>query len=208
MQKTIYTWIRDLHLYLGLFVSSFVLLFVASAIVLVHPPGRTALAQPLVRSVSDLRIDPSIETFAGRARVNAVRDILDQSGVRGEISFVRHLVNEHRIVAPVDVPGRHTIVDIDLLAHTAIISESKTGIRESIIFLHKSPGPHLADIRMNWLPMRIWRWAADATVYLVLFLSVSGMYLWFVLRSERRAGVVLLLAGAMSFGVIVYALAG
>lgn len=65
--------------------------------------------------------------------------------------------------------------------------------------LHKSPGPHLADMRMNWVYMRIWRWLADATVYLLLFVSASGIYLWHVIRAERRAGLVLLAAGAISF---------
>ena len=47
---------------------------------------------------------------------------------------------------------------------------------------------------------------ADATVYLLLFLSLSGVYLWTMLRAERRVGVILLSAGAVSFFGIVYAL--
>ena len=50
----------------------------------------------------------------------------------------------------------------------------------------------------------MWRWLSDATVYLVLFLSITGIYLWMMLRSERKAGLILLLAGAISFGGIVY----
>jgi hypothetical protein len=59
---------------------------------------------------------------------------------------------------------------------------------------------------MNWIAMRAWRWLADATVYLLLFISVSGIYLWTVLRLERRAGIAMLAAGAVSFFGIVYAL--
>ena len=47
----------------------------------------------------------------------------------------------------------------------------------------------------------------SATVYLVLFLSVSGIYLWAVLRAERRVGLALLAAGAFSFFGLVYAIA-
>ena len=72
--------------------------------------------------------------------------------------------------------------------------------------LHKSPGPHLADIRMNWIVMRVWSWFADATVYLLLFISVSGIYLWAVLRSERRIGLAMLGAGAVTFCGMVYEL--
>jgi len=28
---------------------------------------------------------------------------------------------------------------------------------------------------MNWFYMKAWRWMADATVYLILFISVSGI---------------------------------
>ena len=73
--------------------------------------------------------------------------------------------------------------------------------------LHKMPGQHLANLRGNWVYMRLWRWLADATVYLVLFLSISGIYLWAVLRAERRIGLMLLAAGACSFFGLLYALA-
>jgi len=59
---------------------------------------------------------------------------------------------------------------------------------------------------MNWTYMRAWRWLADATVYLILFISVSGVYLWYVLRAERRIGVILLVAGGLLFFGVTYAL--
>jgi hypothetical protein len=46
---------------------------------------------------------------------------------------------------------------------------------------------------------------ADATVYLTLFISVSGIYLWYVLRAERSVGYILLFAGALSFFIMAYA---
>jgi hypothetical protein len=75
-----------------------------------------------------------------------------------------------------------------------------------LVILHKSPGPHLVNIRMNWAYMRVWFWLADATVYLLLFVTVSGVYLSYVLRSERRIGTGLLIAGAISFFGLVYAI--
>ena len=58
---------------------------------------------------------------------------------------------------------------------------------------------------MNWFYMKVWRWMADATVYLILFISVSGIYLWYVLRAERKVGFILLFAGTLSFFVMAYA---
>jgi hypothetical protein len=54
--------------------------------------------------------------------------------------------------------------------------------------------------------MRIWRWLADGTVYIVMFLTLSGVYLWAVLRAERRVGLALIAAGAVSFFGSHYAL--
>ncbi len=112
------------------------------------------------------------------------------------------------MVVPVSVPGREQVVTVDLTAKSAAISERATGLADALIVLHKAPGPHLADIRANWLPMVAWRWLADGTVYLVLFVSVSGIYLWLVLRSERRTGLVLIGVGALTFFGMVYGLVG
>jgi hypothetical protein len=45
-------------------------------------------------------------------------------------------------------------------------------------------------------------------VYAVLLVSSTGVYLWLVLRSERRAGLLLLGLGALTVCGGVYALVG
>ena len=69
------------------------------------------------------------------------------------------------------------------------------------------PGPHNADVRGNSPLMRWWRGFADATAYLTLFVTLSGLYLWMALKAERRVGLVVLLAGAITFWGLVYAIA-
>ena len=64
----------------------------------------------------------------------------------------------------------------------------------------------MADIRGNWFYMRLWSWLADATVYFTLFLTVSGVYLWYVLRAERKIGVLLLASGAITFAGLAWSL--
>jgi hypothetical protein len=74
---------------------------------------------------------------------------------------------------------------------------------ESLSYLHKIPGPHNVAIRGNWLGTRVWRVLADATIYLLLFISLSGVYLWWAIKAERRIGLTLLTAGAVTlFGLI------
>jgi hypothetical protein len=208
MTRRFYLITRDLHLYLGLFISPFVLVFAISVFFLVHAwiPGAAPNHAASTTTVPGVTLPPAIEKLSGRELVDALRPVLDQLGVQGEVQFVRHLPREHRLVIPVSVPGRETTVTVDLQNRTAEIKRRTTGVWDAMVVLHKAPGPHLAAIRMNWFMMRVWRWLADATSYLLLFISVSGIYLWFVLRAERRAGLILLGAGAFSFIGIVYVL--
>lgn len=205
MSTRLYRVTRDLHLYSGLFISPFVLVFAVSVFFLVH----AWLPKPSPAgggTVSNLPLPDNLETLSGRALIDALRPALEQAGVQGEIGFVRHLANERRFVVPVSVPGRLTTITVDVAKREGAIESRVTGLADAVVALHKSPGPHLADVRMNWFYMRIWRWLADATVYVVLFLSLSGIYLWYVLRAERRIGFALLAAGALSFFLIVYGL--
>ncbi|HEY3444525.1 MAG TPA: hypothetical protein VGK29_27485 [Paludibaculum sp.] len=206
MTKRFYIITRDLHLYVGLFFAPFILLFSISVFFLVHswlPGGKPEPQSP--RVISNLTLPPDLETLDGRARVDALQAALPLLGLAGEIGFVRHIPKKRRLEFSVSVPGRDTSVELSLADRTATVTRHETGIWDGLVALHKSPGQHLVAIRMNWWPMRVWRWFADGTVYLLFFISLSGIYLWAVLRAERAVGLVLLAAGALSFLGIVYA---
>lgn len=195
---------RDFHLYAGLFVSPFVLLFAASVFFMNH--GKVLIKAPqTTTTVQDLQIPAGIAEAKGGDAVIAVKHVLAQCGITGEIGFIRNLRNAQRLVIPVLKPGSETTVTIDLAGRSASVSRRTMGPWETLAYLHKSPGPHNADIRGNWAWTRAWRWPADATVYLLLFISLTGLYLWFALRAERRVGVALLMAGAVSFFGTMYA---
>ena len=209
MRGRFYLLNRDLHLYLGLFISPFVLVFAVSVFFLVHAwvPGITAgPSTTRVVATSALPIPGDLQTLSGRPLIDALRPALEKAGVRGEIGFVRHLVKEEKFIIPVTIPGRETTVSLSLASGEATIATRETGLADALVTLHKSPGQHGPGIRMNWFFMRAWRWMADATVYLVLFISLSGIYLWYVLRAERSVGVILIFAGALSFFGMAYAL--
>jgi hypothetical protein len=207
MNKRLYRVIRDLHLYFGLFISPFVVVFAVSVFFLVHPSDSTvAGAVPVTRTVSDVPLPSNLQSLSGRARIEALRPVLQHAGVYGEIGFVQHRVKEHRLSIPVTIPGRETRVTVDTVTRSAQVETVETGLIDALMVLHKLPGPHLVNMRMNWIYIAVWRWLADATVCLILFLSASGIYLWYALRAERTIGVALLAAGAVSFVGIVYAL--
>lgn len=206
MIQRFYLTTRDLHLYLGLFISPFLLVFAVSVFALVHAWTSPSSPAPVRRTVNNVPIPVTLAGLKGRDQVNAVRPVLDRLGVRGEIGFIRHISKEQRLVIPVLLPGHEAMVDLKLATASAEISERDTGLADAIVYLHKMPGPHNANVRGNTAYMSVWRWLTDVTAYSLLFLSVSGVYLWAVLRAERRIGLSLLAAGASSFLGIVYAL--
>jgi hypothetical protein len=205
--KQFYAVTRDLHLYFGLFISPLVLVFAVSVFFLVHARLPGAIQPPASRTAGDLPIPAGVELLSGREQVNALRGVLDRLGIQGEVNSIRRIGNEHRLVISVIIPGREVTVDLHLETRSAIVTSRGESMWSAMVYLHKMPGQHLANLRGNWVYLRLWRWLADATVYLVLFLSISGIYLWAVLRAERRIGLTLLTAGACSFFGMVYALA-
>lgn len=200
---------RDLHLYIGLFLSPFVLVFAVSVFYLVHGLALRPSPGPSdpSRTVDNIDITPDIARLQGRARVDALRPVLEQLEVQGEIDFVRHVASERRLIVPVRLPGRDTVVTIAYEQRTANVASRNHPMREAFVYLHKMPGPHNTDVRGNSWLIRAWRILADATAYLLLFITVSGIYLWVALRAERRVGFLLLLAGAVTFWGLVYAVA-
>jgi hypothetical protein len=206
MSPRFHAFVRSLHLYLGLFLSPFVLVFAISVVFLVHAwvPGAGATAEK--RTVTDLILPPDFEKLKGREQLAAAHTVLARLGVHGDIGGVRQIPRDRRFVFTVGLPGRESSVDLNLAQRTAAIATRQTGGWDATVYLHKMPGPHNVSVRVNTTFMLVWRWLADATVYLLLFLTVSGVYLWAVVKAERRAGLALLAAGAVSFGGIIYAL--
>jgi hypothetical protein len=204
--KTFYRWTRDLHLYFGLFVSPFVIAFAVSVFFLNHAKVDTNAAKA-VATFRDVTIPAAIESARGRDAVDRAREIATSVGVGGEIGFVRYIRKDQRIVIPISKPGLETLIDVDVAGRTAVVSHRPTSVLESVSYLHKSPGPHNADLRGNWFWTRVWKWFADGTVYLLLFVSATGLYLWLALKAERHIGLALLGAGALTFFGFVYALA-
>lgn len=207
--RRLYLITRDLHLYVGLFISPFVLVFAVSVFYLVHGLAQRPAPGPsdALRSVADLRMPPDIARMQGRARVDALRPVLEQLGVRGEVDFVRHVASEHRLIVPVRLPDRDTIVSLDYDQQTATVTSRRHALSDAFVYLHKMPGPHNVDVRGNSPLMRAWRILADTTTYLFLFITLSGIYLWLALRTDRRVGLLMILAGAGTFWGLVYVIA-
>jgi len=200
---------RDLHLYVGLFLSPFLLVFAISVFFLVHGLAYRPIPGPSdsSRTEAEITVSPDIAQLQGRARVDALRPVLQQLDVNGEIDFVRHVADQHVLIVPVRLPDRDSVVTIDYEQRTATVISHTDSISDAFVYLHKMPGPRNADLRGNSVVIRVWRVVADATAYLLLFITFSGIYLWFAIRAERWVGLLLIFSGAVTFGGLVYVIA-
>ena len=200
----LYRWLRDLHLYFGLFISPFILLFAVSVFYLNH--GKLIAGdQPPAETYRDLSLPDGFDRLKGREAVDRAAAILPQVRVSGEIGYLRYVAGDRHLIFPVSKAGAEATIDVDLDARTATVRRRAMNLWESLSYLHKMPGPHNVAIRGNWIGIGIWRQFADATIYLVLFISLSGVYLWWAIKAERRIGAALLAAGAFTFVGLVYA---
>lgn len=193
-------WIRDLHLYAGLFLGPLVLVYAVSTLMLNHAlvPWGGGVDAP--RDISSVRVSvPDAENS-----LDLAMQLREQLGMPGEVGFVRR--RGSTLTFPIESPGRTANVRFDFTSGVATVEEQHTGVWNGLIYLHRMPGPHNANIRGNWIVTRLWGWFADATVYLVLFLSVSGVYLWTALKADRKAGLLFLGAGVLSFVAVIAAI--
>lgn len=199
----VYRWLRDLHLYFGLFISPFVLLFAASVFYLNH--GKLVPGAEAPVTYRDVNVPDGFDRIKGREAVERAKAILPQVDVAGEIGFLRYVPKDRHLIFPVSKAGSEATVDVDLDARTATVTRRSMGLWESLSYLHKMPGPHNVALRGNWIGTEIWRVLTDATIYLLLFISLSGVYLWWAIKAERRIGLALLATGAFTFFGLIYA---
>ncbi len=113
------------------------------------------------------------------------------------------MVRDNKTTIFVMRPGVTRRVVVDKKTGQAEITLKTFGWLDTMRYLHMNPGPHKPA---NWFFGKMWGWLADTTVYLTLFLTVSGIYMWVVLQAERKLGLMALGAGCLSFGAITYAL--
>lgn len=192
-------WVRLLHLYAGLFLSPFLVVFALSAICLNHPGMSAKPVEPTRREVA-------VQAPEGLKGLDLAKEIMRHTGVQGEVEFFPPDAQGPRISVPVGTPSRKITINANLSEKKATISERPTTFSERVNYLHKYPGPHLVGFRGNWVFTRIWGVFADGTVYLVLFVTMTGIYIWFIVRSDRMRGLAFFAAGCICFVAVVLAL--
>ena len=190
-----YQTIRGLHLYVGLLVSPLVLIFAASVIVINHwhpVTGRGAAATEETRQIE--YVPDSFESL------DAVYSIMEQAHLSGWVTFFTHLEeqNQYRFIVLRPTVRRDVVVDLE--TKTLQIRHRPNDLKTTLVWLHVFPGPHTQY--KNWFFTFLWWILADGVAFGVIFLSVTGIYLWIFLKVERKIGLLSITLGMVSFALI------
>jgi hypothetical protein len=199
--------IKDLHFYIGLFISPFILVFASSAFVINHNfIDWEDDWQEWYFSVND-KVDETYEVKIpnpDKSDIDFAKDIIKQVNISGEIAGV--FKDSIQMYIPITKPGIRISIRADLMAGLVYIHSEKTNIWKKLIWLHKMPGPHNANIRGNWIYTKIWKILVDFSVVFLLFSSITGITLWYYFKSERTIGLTALLIGFLSIASLVICL--
>jgi hypothetical protein len=192
--KKIYPLIRNLHLYFGLFISPFILIYSLSALALNHEGWLIRIAP--VKQLPEIRTQLEKIPYDSSDLATA-KGIIRKFGIEGEVDFISR--GENFISFPINKPGLKTLVRINTRNDSVYITKERQGFIRALSFLHKMPGPHNEKIRGNSVFMRFWKVLTNVTVYALFFLSTSGVFLWYFLKIERNTGLFALALGIFSF---------
>ena len=197
----LYSPIRALHLYFGLFTSPFILVFAISVLVINHP-GFFSGMNPEVKT-EDIHRKLEVIPF-GETDLVTAKAIINELGLTGEIDFISR--TDSLFSFPLNKPGLINRVTVNTSNGDVLISQSDEGFFRGTRFLHMMPGQHNAMMRGNSGFMKVWRLVTDSIVYLMLFLSASGIFLWYFLRPDRKLGLYALSFGLITLIVLVFLL--
>jgi hypothetical protein len=197
--KTIETWNRKLHYYLGLYFLFFLWLFALTGLMLNH--------QQWFRNLYDRaesRLQLSIETPLGDTVLEQASDVMRQLGLQGEIDFPANQPVWH-IDFSVSRPNGAAQVRVDLTAKKAYIREFENGRLHAFQIFHTFSGSRFNQpaSQRDWIVTSLWVWAMDALALGLIVMVLGSYYMWWKLKKRKALGVAVLTAGLASCAIFV-----
>lgn len=199
--------IKDIHLYTGLFISPFLLVFAISALVLNHNFIDWQEDWQEWSFMVDDKIDETKKIELPAASDNKIeyaRGILQAIDIEGEISNI--FEDSITLYIPVTKPGYRISIKVNTLSGMVSIRSTPTSFWQKLIWLHKMPGPHNANIRGNWTQTQNWTSLVDFSVMALFFSTITGTILWYNVKNERKTGLIALIIGVLSMASLIIGL--
>ena len=188
--------IRRVHMYLGLFLAPWMLMYALSTLVMAHRPFVLSFyptETPKITVEKELDYSRSFTTNSTGKEKALV--ILQDLGLEG-----RHTVNNPKPEAPLVINRQHALYlrKITLDPKTNKLTVQREDFR-ALTFLermHRRRGfqdPYAVE--------NSWAFSVDLTVITMVFWGLSGIWLWWGMRPTRVWGAVSLAVGLGLFGM-------
>lgn len=137
----------------------------------------------LINGISPITVLPEIRTKLDKipfdtSDVKTARAIIEKLNIKGEVDFISK--NDSSFSFPVNKPGLKTYIKVNTKNDSISITSTSEGSLRAMTYLHSTPGPHNVKVRGNSSFMKVWSVLADVVVYLLLFLTANGIFLWYI----------------------------
>ena len=195
-------WNRKFHIFIGLFLLLFILFFSFSGLLLNHSQWEFASFWK-ERKESEKVIQVTIP--ANRDSSALIHDFMNQLNLAGEVRNVK--LTSESLNFRVTKPGIMEDLHVDFIKSICIRKETVFNWWGKLRNLHTFNGYDKInpDFKPNWSVTNIWRLTMDSVAIGLIFLSVSSWVMWFKVRKNYPAGLIVLIlsiAGALFFIIL------
>ena len=188
--------VRRIHLFTGLFLAPWMVMYALSTMVMTHHDlVNSFYGSRTPALVTERELDYSRSFPADTTRDEIARQILDDLGMAGA-----HSVSGGRDGRPLVIQRQHALPQrrITYDASKARIAIEREEFRASTFLdrMHRRRGYNHPYARED-----TWGFTVDFAVVTMVFWSLSGIWLWWELRSTRFWGALSLAGGATLFAI-------
>lgn len=175
--------LRDTHLFAGLFSFLFVLMYGSSSVVMSYRPWFR-----MEPDVSQKQIPLSAGALQG-PRV-AARELMDLHAMRGDLNDIREDASGFSF--RINSPGASHQVAVARASGAADVRTTTPNFAGKLTRLH-----HMGGLWHEAGVANFGGWLVAIVSLALIVMGATGIYLWFKLHQERKAGGVLLAAGSV-----------
>jgi hypothetical protein len=196
---TFLVWNRRIHYYLGLYLLFFTWLFVFTGLLLNHPRWQFAQFWPnRLQTTTEHQVQPPTNT----SDLERARDLMRQLGIAGEIQWPAQ--QSAPFAFQVSRPGLVVEVKADLEQGRATVQRNQLNAWGVMHLLHTFTGVRAGDERnhRDWMLTTVWALSMDAVAVGLIVMVLSSYIMWYRLRTKRLGGIVALLLGFISCGIL------
>jgi len=200
--KSIHMLNRKLHIYAGLFLLLFILLFSGTGLILNHPQWKFAQFWPQRETATSER---TITWPAETDSLERAQNLMTQLGIAGEIEGITLAPDDQHLDIRVVRPGAIIDIKTDRATQRAQIDQIRVNAWGVMNMLHSFTGVRLNEPakQRDWIVTSLWSLSMDVLSVGLIVLSLGGLYMWFGTRRRRGLEWVALLAGVICCAVFV-----